>query len=35
MEYDGEYKDIVMSIPINTCGFTIEADVYEMVKYKK
>ncbi len=35
MEYEGEYKDIVISIPINTCGFTIEADVYENGKIQK
>lgn len=35
MEYEGEYKDIVISIPINTCGFTIEADVYENSEIQK
>lgn len=35
MEYNGEYKDIVISIPINTCGFTIDADVYEDGKIQK
>lgn len=35
MEYNGEYKDIVISIPINTCGFTIDADVYKDGKIQK
>ena len=35
MEYNGEFKDIVISIPINTCSFTINADVYNNGKIQE